>query len=95
MIYLELMKKEVLTLHLNFVGNYNKQEIIDLGAGGDQPFIRRVGGVIGEIYAAPYVGVNPANGNLLFEDINGNITEDITDTDQRATGKKHLPRLPR
>jgi hypothetical protein len=29
------------------------------------------------IYAAPFVGVNPANGNLLFEDIDGNITEDL------------------
>ncbi|OUS00521.1 SusC/RagA family TonB-linked outer membrane protein [Flavobacteriales bacterium 33_180_T64] len=78
-------------LSLNVVGNYNKQEIISLGEGGDQPFIRRVGGVIGEIYAAPYVGVNPANGNLLFLDIDGNLTEDIDTNDQRATGKNIFP----
>lgn len=76
---------------LNLVGNYNKQEILDLGPGGDQPLGLRVGGVIGEIYAAPYVGVNPANGNLLFEDIDGNLTEDITENDQRATGKNIFP----
>ncbi len=78
-------------LTLNLVGNYNKQEILDLGPGGDQPFVRRVGGVIGEIYAAPYVGVNPANGNMLFLDIDGNLTEDITEEDQRATGKNIFP----
>lgn len=76
---------------LNFVGNYNKQEIIDLGPGGDQPFGLRVGGVLSEIYAAPYLGVNPANGNLLFLDIDGNITEDLVESDQRATGLNFYP----
>mgnify|MGYP007000433558 len=56
---------------VNLVGNYNGQEIIDLGPGGDIPFGLRVGGVIGEIYAAPFVGVNPANGNLLFQNAQG------------------------
>jgi len=78
-------------LTLRGVTNYNKQEIISLGAGGDQPFLRRVGGVIGEIFAAPYVGVNPANGNLLFLDINDNITETLAQEDQRATGKNIFP----
>lgn len=76
---------------LNFVGNYNKQEIIDLGPGGDQPFGLRVGGPIAEVYAAPFIGVNPANGNLLFLDIAGNVTEDIGENDQRATGKNIYP----
>jgi TonB-linked SusC/RagA family outer membrane protein len=76
---------------LRGVVNYNKQEIKDLGATGDVPFGNRVGGVLGEIYAAPYAGVNPANGNLLFVDINGNITEDINENDQRATGKNIFP----
>lgn len=80
-----------LNLTLNAVTNYNKQEIIDLGPGGDQPFGLRVGGVLSEIYAAPFVGVNPATGNLLFLDINGNITEDINENDQRATGKNFYP----
>jgi hypothetical protein len=91
MIYLEQKKEGDLNITLNFVGNYNKQEFINLGPNGDIPYGNRVGGVIGEIYAAPYVGVNPANGNALFLDINDNITEDITDTDQRATGKNIFP----
>ncbi|MCK8482397.1 SusC/RagA family TonB-linked outer membrane protein, partial [Flavihalobacter algicola] len=35
--------------------------------------------------------VNPANGNMLFLDIDGNLTEDITTNDQRATGKNIFP----
>ena len=80
-----------LNVTLNAVGNYNKQEILDLGEAGDVPLGNRVGGPIGELYVAPYLGVNPANGNLLFLDINDNITEDLTSADQRATGKNVFP----
>ncbi|MDH7911763.1 SusC/RagA family TonB-linked outer membrane protein [Winogradskyella sp. SYSU M77433] len=80
-----------LNLTLNLVGNYNKQEFIDLGGAGDVAFTRRVGGPLSEIYAAPFAGVNPANGNLLFYDIDGNLTEDIDEGDQRATGKNLYP----
>ena len=76
---------------VNLVGNYNEQEIIDLGPGGDIPFGLRVGGVIGEIYAAPFVGVNPANGNLLFQNAQGNITEDLIESDQVARGMNAYP----
>jgi len=88
---LKSTKDDGLNVTLNFVGNYNKQEIIDLGPAGDTPFGLRVGGVLSEIYAAPLVGVNPANGNLLFEDINGDITEDLVGSDQRATGLNLYP----
>jgi TonB-linked SusC/RagA family outer membrane protein len=76
---------------VNLVGNYNEQEIIDLGPGGDIPFGLRVGGVISEIYAAPFVGVNPANGNLLFQNAQGNITEDLIESDQVARGMNAYP----
>ncbi len=79
------------SLDLSVVGNYNKNEIIDLGEAGDQPFIRRVGGPVAEQFLAPYAGVNPANGNLLFLDIDGNLTEDIDNADRRATGKNYIP----
>ena len=84
-------KKDGLNVTLNFVANFNKLEILDLGPGGDVPFVRRVGGVLNEIYAAPYVGVNPANGNLLFEDLEGNITETLAAEDQRPTGLNIYP----
>jgi TonB-linked SusC/RagA family outer membrane protein len=50
------------------------------------------GGLYNEYYTIPYVGVNPANGNLLFLDINGNQTETVTAADQRATGKSFQPK---
>lgn len=53
--------------------------------------IRNVGGQLNEYYVVPYAGVNPANGNLLFVDINGNLTENPTDEDRRATGKSLFP----
>jgi TonB-dependent starch-binding outer membrane protein SusC len=84
-------KQNGLNVTLNFVGSYNKQEVISLGSGGDIPYGLRVGGVFGEYYAAPFVGVNPANGNLLFEDINSDITENLVETDQRATGLNIYP----
>jgi len=37
------------------------------------------------------VGVNPADGNLLFLDINNNLTETISDADRRKTNKSALP----
>ena len=85
------LKQGDFNLTVNAVGSYNKQEVISLGSGGDIPYGLRVGGVLGEIYAAPFVGVNPANGNMLFEDINGDITENLVESDQRATGLNSAP----
>ena len=53
--------------------------------------IRNEGGQLFEYFYVPYAGINPANGNMLFVDINGNLTESPTDADRRATGKSLLP----
>lgn len=71
---------EGFNLSLGFVGNYNKQEIIDL-PGEDGEVIGngltsiREGGILNEYYTYRYAGVNPANGNLLFFTADGNVTE--------------------
>lgn len=73
---------------------YNKSKIIDLLQNQTTGSIRNVvGGQLSEWYMVPYVGVNQSNGNLLFLDINGNVTEtpDIN-RDARATGKNYLPK---
>ncbi|GAA4113144.1 SusC/RagA family TonB-linked outer membrane protein [Aquimarina addita] len=65
---------------INLVGNYNKQEIIDL-ANEEGEIINgattslREGGILGEYYAYRYAGVNPDNGNLLFLTADGEETE--------------------
>ncbi len=50
------------------------------------------GRTVNEFFVYPYLGVNPLNGQLLFEDINGVPTESPTAADQRATGKTSIPR---
>ena len=75
--------------------SYNKNEIIAL-AETDQSGVsnlRQVGNILNEWNLVPYVGVNQANGNLLYLDRNDNLTEtpDVA-KDRRATGKSNLPK---
>ena len=55
-------------------------------------FITQNGGSIREPYVYHYLGVNSGNGNLLFEDINGNPTETPVAADRKAYGKNNLPK---
>lgn len=83
-------------VELFFNTNYNKIDVIDLPTpdgrilSGD--FITQEGGTLNEIYVYTYAGVNPANGNLLFLDAEGNLTENPSpDTDRVETGKTVYP----
>ncbi len=65
---------------LDFVGNYNKQEIIDLPTEDGQILqgistSLREGGLLGEYFTYRYAGVNQDNGNLLFFTADGELTE--------------------
>lgn len=55
-------------------------------------FITKNGGSIREPYVYHYIGVNSVNGNLLFEDINGNPTEAPVAADRKPLGKNNLPK---
>ncbi|WP_124980113.1 SusC/RagA family TonB-linked outer membrane protein [Nonlabens xiamenensis] len=46
---------------------------------------------LNEYYVIPFAGVNPANGEALFLDIDGNITEAPTNEDRRFTGTDATP----
>ncbi|VXC40823.1 SusC/RagA family TonB-linked outer membrane protein [Flavobacterium sp. 9AF] len=76
-------------------GAYNKNEVLQL-AETDQSGVsnlRQVGNILNEWNLIPYVGVNQANGNLLYLDRNGNLTETPDEArDRRATGKSNLPK---
>ena len=51
-----------------------------------------VGHPIGEFYVNRYAGVNPANGDALWYDKNGNITNELRDEDKVLIGKTyHAP----
>jgi TonB-linked SusC/RagA family outer membrane protein len=80
-------------------GSYNKNEINDLGVLDDgtgfqrigTDFANSIGKPFNQYYVVPYQGVNPANGNLLFLNKSGNLTEAPKDEDRRETGKNRLP----
>ena len=74
-------------------GNFNENELQDLpNATGEIPGIGRNGGPLGEYFTIRYAGINPANGNLLFLDANGNVTETPDgDNDLVWTGKNIIP----
>lgn len=58
----------------------------------DNGVIYAEGHLANEYFMVPYIGVNPANGNMLFLDRNGNPTENPTDDDRRFTGKSPIPK---
>jgi TonB-linked SusC/RagA family outer membrane protein len=91
-----LRARNGLNLTVGVVGNYNKQELLDIPTptgrveiGGIR--VNREGGPIREYFVYPYVGVNEENGNLLFLDIDGNETENPTAEDRRFTGENVFP----
>lgn len=86
-----------LTFRVN--GSINTQRVDGIVSGegkifeGAEPqYITANGGLLREPFVYKYLGVNPADGNLLFEDINGNPTENPTAADRKAYGKNHLPK---
>ena len=67
---------------------YNQSKVIALpeeNLSGD--LVHAVGGPLSQWQLYPYIGVNPANGNFLFRDKNGNATEAPTASDRVLTGK--------
>ena len=95
----DLIRNNNLKLTLNFIGNINDNYLgdlpadVDLVTGETQILgIGRNGGRLGERFEIRYAGVNPANGNLLFLDRDGNLTENPNaDTDRVWTGKNVTP----
>ncbi len=90
-----IIRNEDLKISVFANTSYNKNEIIAL-AETDQSGVsnlRQVGNILNEWNLVPYVGVNQANGNLLYLDRDGNLTEtpDVA-KDRRATGKSNLPK---
>lgn len=88
-----------LTVTLRANGSVNDNEVGGIKANGGRiltgtgpSYVSQNGGMILEPFVYHYIGVNPANGNLLFEDINGNPTENPTGADRKASGKNYLPK---
>ncbi|WP_338647528.1 SusC/RagA family TonB-linked outer membrane protein [Flavobacterium sp. KS-LB2] len=83
-------------LTLNFNGSYNKNTILDIagttGLIDNGTTVIQEGQIIDEFFLTKYQGVNPANGNLLFLNAAGEITENPNPTvDRVLTGKSRVP----
>ncbi|MBW2962223.1 SusC/RagA family TonB-linked outer membrane protein [Mesonia aestuariivivens] len=85
-------------LSINANGSFNKNEILELAGANEEGIIFEGGSTalgegeaVGSFYVVDYVGVNPANGNPLFKDANGNLTETLQDADRRFSDKSQYP----
>jgi len=90
-----IIKKEDFGISVFANGSHNTtrvEKVLEADQSGND-FLIQNGFLLREWNLIPYAGVNQANGNLLFYDIDGNLTESPDDTrDRRATGKTFLPR---
>jgi len=94
----KIFNNENLKFDIYANGAKNTSEITSLKLAAGANFIpvtvqniHQVGGPASQYYVVPYAGIDPATGEQLFVDINGNLTTTPTDNDRRATGKNYLP----
>ena len=82
-----------LSIDVNFNAGYNFNRITELYNGVDEYENANtntklvVGHPLGEFYMNRYAGVNPANGDALWYDKDGNITNELRDSDRVMLGK--------
>lgn len=91
----DIVKNNDFLLTVRANGSYNDNTVGGIVANGGQivngNLITKNGGSINEPFVYKYLGVNSANGNLLFEDINGLPTESPVAADRKPLGKNNLP----
>lgn len=87
----KILRKSNLKLEVYANASYNKNEYKDIKEQISDLTIETNGGLISEYYYVPYAGVNQANGELLFVDKDGNLTENPTLDDRRMSGKNYVP----
>ena len=84
------------TWSLNANVSYNYNKITELYNGvqeyerGETSTKLVVGHPLGEFYINRYAGVNPANGDALWYDKDGNITNELRDEDKVLVGKTYI-----
>lgn len=98
----DLIRNDNAKLTLRANASMNDNEVSGIPASSDgqifttnasgQTLITQNGGMINEPFVYHYIGVNPDNGNLLFEDANGNPTEAPVAADRRAAGVNNIPK---
>ncbi|QAA81579.1 SusC/RagA family TonB-linked outer membrane protein [Aequorivita sp. H23M31] len=90
----QMLRNKDFNLAVYANGSYNHNEItaleteaIDPGGSG-----QALNGPVNQFYMYEYVGVNPENGELLFNAADGSVTENPVPEDAVYTGKSNLPK---
>ncbi len=96
MLSYDLIDREDMVLTLKGNGSYNKNEITEVlnedGFDISGNTYQRVGDILNSYYLVEYAGVNPANGELLFYNDQGQVTEELNpDRDGIFTNKSRIP----
>ncbi len=95
----DLIRKQDFKVTVNGNGSINNQQVKNIDrpngeiiTGSTTQTILRNGEAPFSYYQFHYLGVNPANGNLLFADANGNPTENPVDADRRIAKYNNIPK---
>ena len=93
-------RQKDLLVSVNFNGAYNENKITEIPDpsgttwDGESLVGNFEGQMLNEYYVLDYVGVNPVNGNLLFRDAEGELTENPDPaTDRQFTGESFIPKF--
>jgi TonB-dependent starch-binding outer membrane protein SusC len=90
-----LIKTDGFSWNVNVSLTRNQNEVLSLVGDDEQIgsglFVNRVGEPINSIFVVRYAGVNPANGNPQYLDINGEITEKYSPNDRVIVGSAEAP----
>ncbi|MGM9738109.1 MAG: SusC/RagA family TonB-linked outer membrane protein [Candidatus Cryptobacteroides sp.] len=92
----DLLRTKSLVWSVNANAGYNKNKITELYNGVDEYETANTstklvkGHSLGEFFINRFAGVNPANGDALWYDRDGNITNELRDEDKVLTGKSYI-----
>jgi TonB-linked SusC/RagA family outer membrane protein len=79
-------------IRLNFNGNYNKDEVLELPGGFTGNTLRNAEGrELNTWFLERWAGVDPSNGQPLYLDVDGNITNVFNNADRVYLDKSTLP----
>jgi len=90
----DIIKGQDFNLTINANGSYNRNRLENLPLNDQFLGTRQIqsnGQIAYQYYTVRYAGVNPSNGNALYYDANGTLTENSVAADRVATGKSPVP----
>ncbi|MBL7885810.1 MAG: SusC/RagA family TonB-linked outer membrane protein [Flavobacterium sp.] len=88
---LKVVRGDNFNVELFANGSYNKNKYLQIEENIGDITIDAVGTQVSEYFVVPFAGVNPDNGEYLFYDINGELTENPTLDDRRRSGRSSIP----